>query len=180
MLKRFLSLLKALFATEQKASDDPARLLKQAQIQMREAQVLNRRRAVDAVPARNHLQQQLNDMWSRIDELTDQITDAEQRGDNEEAQKMRQKRDDTVESLARMDAHLTRAIEMSEQSKDAIQREEEKIRQKTREALKLKAQWRNTLDENNRYPPQNDLVIKWVIALIWLCLLGLLILRVIG
>ena len=176
MLERFWSYIKSLMSGGLDKRENPELLLEQAQNAMREAQAQNRMRAVEAVTAKNYLQQQVKDTQKRIDNLSEKADAAEKRGDLALAQSLRRERDRFQKSLDTMETQLARAIEISERVKNSIQREEEKIREKTAEALALKAQWRNTQQYNNligdfmhdyqkpRPNPPSDRFFRWLVA----------------
>lgn len=144
MLKRFLSYIKSLLSGGLDKLENPELLLEQAQIEMREVQSRNRERAVQAVTAKNNLQQQVTDMQNRVDNLGKKAEVALKSGQRDLALQLLKEKQSYDQSLQAMKVQLEQAIEMSEQVKVAIQREEEKIRQKTAEALALKAQWKNS------------------------------------
>lgn len=143
MFKRFWNLIKSLLGGGLDKLENPELLLEQAQTEMREVQARNRQRAVEAVTAKNNLQQQVNDMQGRVDNLGNKAELALKRGDRDLALQLLKEKQSYDTSLQTMKVQLERAIEMSEQVKVAIQREEEKIRQKTAEALALKSEWKN-------------------------------------
>ena len=158
MWKRFFVFVKFLFASETKPLDDSERLLEQAQIEMRARQNRSRERAVQALTARDNLQNQCADMRKRTDTLNAKADEAERNGDKEKAEKLRRECERYEEVLIAMEAQLGRAMELCEQVKYALEREErarvreeEKIR-KLREALELKAQWRDS-----QIPPPLDM-----------------------
>ena len=143
MFKRFWNYIKSLMSGGLDKLENPELLLEQAQTEMREVQAKNRQRAVEAVTAKNNLQQQVNDTQSRVDNLGNKAELALKRGDRDLALQLLKEKQSFDQSLQTMKVQLERAIEMSEQVKVAIQREEEKIRQKTAEALALKSEWKN-------------------------------------
>jgi phage shock protein A len=122
--------------------EDPELLLQQAQEEMRAMHAKNRERAVQAITQKNNLQQMVNDTRKRVDELLRKANAAELRGDAEKALLFREEKRNYETFLLMTEQQLEQAIETTEAVKVAIKREEEKIRQKTIEALALKAQWK--------------------------------------
>ncbi len=144
MLKRLWSYLKALFGSGLDKLEDPDILLSQAQREMTEMHARNRERAVQAITQKNNLQQMVSDTQKRVDNLQAKAELALKRGDRDLALQLLKEKQSYEVSLTTTKASLEQAIEMSESVKTAIKREEEKIRQKTAEALALKAQWKNS------------------------------------
>ena len=176
MLKRFLSYCKSVMSGGLDKQENPEALLEQAQTRMREVQARNRQRAVEAVVAKNNLIQQVKDTQKRVATLSEKADEAEKRGDDTLAQSLRRERDSFQKSLDTMEKQLERAVEMTEQVKEGIKREEERIRLKTAEALALKQQWQNTQQYNNligdflhdyhrpRPNPAGDRFFRWLVA----------------
>ena len=148
MLKRFLSYCKSVMSGGLDKQENPEALLEQAQTRMREVQARNRQRAVEAITAKNNLMQQVKNTQKRVDSLTEKADEAEKRGDAPLAQSLRRERDSFQKSLDTMEKQLAEVMELTEQVKKNIGREEERLREKTAEALALKAQWQNTQQYN--------------------------------
>lgn len=123
------------------ADTDPNLLLERAQREMQELHVKNRERAVQAITQKNNLQALVDDFQKQVDALNAKRREAEDKGETELAAKLQREIDAYEISLDETRKHLVQAIETAEAVKVAIKREEEKIRQKTAEALALKAQW---------------------------------------
>ena len=122
--------------------DDPERLLEQAERAMIELHTRNRERAVQAITQKNNLEQMVDDTERRVLHLRTEADVATENGDAIKAAKLLHEADNYERTLQMTRGQLEQAIETSEQVKAAIKREEEKIRQKTAEALVLKAQWK--------------------------------------
>lgn len=148
MLKRFWRYIVALLSGKLDQLEDPEILLSQAQREMQEMHARNRERAVQAITQKNNLQQMVDDTQKRVDNLQSKAELALKRGDRELALQLLKEKQQYETTLAATKQSLEQAIETSESVKTAIRREEERIRQKTAEALALKAQWKNTQIQN--------------------------------
>ncbi len=148
MLKRFWRYIVALLSGGLDKFEDPEVLLSQAQREMQEMHARNRERAVQAITQKNNLQQMVDDTQKRVDNLQAKAELALKRGDRDLALQLLKERQQYETTLAATQASLAQAIETSEAVKNAIRREEETIRQKTAEALALKAQWKNSQIQN--------------------------------
>ena len=144
MLKRFWRYIVALLSGGLDKFEDPEVLLSQAQREMQEMHARNRERAVQAITQKNNLQQMVDDTQKRVDNLQAKAELALKRGDRDLALQLLKERQQYETTLDATQASLAQAIETSEAVKNAIRREEERIRQKTAEALALKAQWKNS------------------------------------
>ncbi|MDX1933085.1 MAG: PspA/IM30 family protein [Capsulimonadales bacterium] len=144
MFKRLINLIKSWFGAGIEQLENPELLLTQAQEEMRAVHAKNRERAVQAITQKNNLQQMVNDLQKTVDNLQAKAELALKRGDRELALNLLKEKQSYEQSLTMTRSQLEQAIETSEQVKAAIKREEERIRQKTAEALALKAQWKNS------------------------------------
>jgi len=144
MLRRFWNLIKSMFGAGLDKLEDPELLLSQAQTEMRELHAKNRERAVQAITQKNNLQQMVDDTQKRVDMLQQKAELALKRGDRDLALQLLKEKQQFEVTLTATRESLNQAIETSEAVKTAIKREEERIRQKTAEALALKAQWKNS------------------------------------
>jgi phage shock protein A len=142
MLDRWLRWMRGRLSGEIESLEDPELLLQQAQEEMRAMHAKNRERAVQAITQKNNLQQMVNDTQKTIEHLHSKANTAKLRGDADKALQFFGEIRDYEELLLRTEQQLEYAIMTSEAVKVAIKREEEKIRQKTIEALALKAQWK--------------------------------------
>lgn len=143
MLKRFFNYIKSLFGVALDKVEDPELLLSQAQREMHEMHAKNRERAVQAITQKNNLQQMVDDLQKRTDNLQAKAELALKRGDRDLALQLLKEKQSYEVSLSTTKEHLAQAIETSEAVKTHIKREEERIRQKTAEALAMKAQWKS-------------------------------------
>jgi phage shock protein A len=143
MLKRLWNYLKSLFGAGMDKLEDPELLLTQAQREMQEMHAKNRERAVQAITQKNNLQQMVDDLQKRVDNLQAKAELALKRGDRDLALTLLKEKQSYEISLNTTREQLAQAIETSEAVKQHIKREEERIRQKTAEALALKAAWKS-------------------------------------
>ncbi|MBC8142843.1 MAG: PspA/IM30 family protein [Armatimonadetes bacterium] len=143
MLKRFWNYIKALLSGGLDNLENPDILLEQAQREMQEVHARNRERAVQAITQKNNLQQMVDDLQKKTSQLQAKAELALKRGNRDLALQLLKEKESYQTSLTTTQASLEQAIDTSEQVKVAIKREEEKIRQKTAEALAMKAQWKN-------------------------------------
>ncbi len=141
---RFWRRVRSRLAGRLEDMDDPEVLLARAQREMTEMHARNRERAVEAITHKNNLQQMVADTERHIGKLQAQAEDAAQGGFTAEAATLRREIAECEEALQIRREHLKAATEASESVKAAIKREEERIRQKTAEALSLKAQWKTS------------------------------------
>jgi len=148
MLKRLWNYIKSLFSRGLDTLENPDILLEQAQREMTEMHARNRERAVQAITQKNNLQQMVDDLQKRVDNLQSKAELALKRGDRDLALQLLKEKQGYEISLKSTSESLVQAIDTAEAVKTAIKREEEKIRQKTAEALALKAQWKNAQIQN--------------------------------
>ena len=86
--------------------ESPDILLEQAQVEMREVQARNRQRAVEAVTAKNNLQQSVNDMQARVTNLGNKAELALKRGDRDLALQLLKEKQSYDMSLQSMNVQL--------------------------------------------------------------------------
>lgn len=120
--------------------DDPDALLQRAQRQMQELHAHNRERAVEAITQKNNLAQMVEDTEQRVKRLKAEAGEAESGGDPEEASRVRAEAHRYEETLAFTRQMLVQAEETVAAVKEAVQREEERIRRKSAEAMALRAE----------------------------------------
>jgi phage shock protein A len=143
MLARCKRILQRQIASPEPPDEDPEMLLQEAQEQMRALHAKNRERAVEAITQKNNLQFMVEDTRRRLEHLRLKAEEAEQTGNLEKAVQCRSEAGQYEQTLVLTEAQLAQAIETAEAVKTAIKSEEERIRQKTAEALALKAQWKS-------------------------------------
>ncbi|GAB4454075.1 MAG: PspA/IM30 family protein [Armatimonadaceae bacterium] len=143
MFKRLWNVIKSWFGVLVDKVEDPELLLQQAQEEMRSVHAKNRERAVQAITQKNNLQQMVDDLQKKVDTLQSKAELALKRGDRDLALQLLKEKQGYEQTLQMTRTQLEQAIETSEAVKKAIKHEEERIRQKTAEALALKAQWKN-------------------------------------
>ena len=144
MLKRFWQYIVALLSGKLDQIEDPEILLSQAQREMTEMHARNRERAVQAITQKNNLQQMVDDQQKRVNTLQAKAELALKRGERDLALQLLKEKQQYDTTLTMTQQSLAQAQETVEAVKTAIRREEEGIRQKTAEALALKAQWKNS------------------------------------
>ena len=137
-----MALIRSWFGKGLDVLENPEVLLDQAKRDMQEMHARNRERAVVAITAKNNLQNQVDDLQKTVDNLQAKAEFALKRGDRELALQLLKEKQGYEQSLQSAKETLISAIETAEQVKVAIKREEEQIRQKTAEALALKAKWK--------------------------------------
>jgi phage shock protein A len=144
MFKRLINLIKSWFGMAVDKLEDPELLLTQAQEEMRAVHAKNRERAVQAITQKNNLQQMVDDTQKKVDMLQAKAEFALKKGDRDLALQLLKEKQSYDQTLQMTRTQLEQAIETAEAVKTAIKTEEERIRQKTAEALALKAQWKNS------------------------------------
>jgi len=149
MFARIFGYLKALFGIKMDAWEDPEVLLKQAQDEMKEAHAKNRERAVQAITQKNNLQAEVDKTQKMIDNLQAKAEIALKNGDRDLALQLLREKQTYETNMTSLKASLQNAIEVTEQIKVAIQREEERIRTKTAQAMAMKTQWKQAQIENS-------------------------------
>ncbi|MBC8143299.1 MAG: PspA/IM30 family protein [Armatimonadetes bacterium] len=123
---------------------DPNALLEQAQREMQEMFARNRERAVQVITEKNKLEQLVKDLERRAATLHEKADLAEARGDAKEADALRRDAVSEEASLTETRARWEEAKAVADSVKAKIKSEEERLRQRTAEAMLLKAQW-NTM-----------------------------------
>ena len=133
-------------STGQPADDDfdPHALLEQAQREMQESHARNRERAVKAITEKNVLEQSVNNLQKKIVRLQTEAEGALKGDERDLALKLLQEKASYFDLLTSVQERLQEAVATAEAVKLAIRHEEERLRQRTAEAMLLKAQW-NTM-----------------------------------
>jgi phage shock protein A len=137
--KRIYNYLRGLIFGTLDKWESPEVILDQAVREMKDSQIKNRERAVQAITQKNNLANMVDKEEKIVRSLEGKATLALQQGNRELARTiLREKgtRDGTLEQLR---SSLKQAEETSEAVKVAIRREDERIRVKTADALRLKA-----------------------------------------
>lgn len=142
MFKRLMALIRSWFGKGLDVLENPEVLLDQARRDMAEMHARNKERAIVAITQKNNLQNQVEDLQKTVDSLQSKAEFALKRGDRELALQLLKEKQSYEQSLVTAKETLAQAIETAEQVKVSIKREEEHIRQKTAEALALKAKWK--------------------------------------
>jgi len=143
MFRRFWLVIKSWFGAGLDKLEDPELLLTQAQEEMTAMHAKNRERAVQAITQKNNLQNMVDETQRQVDGLQHKAEMALKRGDRDLALQILKEKQSYETTLQTSRGQLEQAIATAEQVKEAIKREEMKIREKTAEALALKAQLKN-------------------------------------
>jgi phage shock protein A len=122
--------------------DDPEQLLNRAQQEMRELHARNRERAVRAIMQKNNLEQMVTETEKKVAMFREQADVAERSGDVVGAAAHRHSAETHQRVLEDIRVSLNQAAEVAEKVKQAIRREEERVLERTSQALALKAQWK--------------------------------------
>lgn len=139
MFKRFFRYLKALITGKLDQWEDPEIIINDSLREMKENQIKNRERAVQAITQKNNLQNLVDTEEKKTRLLEQKATLALQQGNRELARQLLREKGMSDATLTNLRASLKQAEETSEAVKTAIRREEDRFRQKTAEALALKA-----------------------------------------
>jgi phage shock protein A len=118
--------------------ENPEIILDEAVREMKENQVKNRERAVQAITQKNNLQSLVDREEKMARDLEAKATLSLQQGNRELARTLLREKGQRDASLQQLKASLAKAEETVEAIKLAIRREDETIRVKTAEALRLK------------------------------------------
>ena len=160
MFRRIWGYFLALIGIKLDQWEDPDVLLAQAQKEMAEAHARNREQAVQALTQKNNLQAEVDKTTKEVNNLQAKAELALKNGDRELALQLLREKQAREQNLTSLRASLDNAIKMTEQIKTALQREEERIRTKTAEAMALKTQWKQAQIENSI----NRAMDKWTVA----------------
>lgn len=139
MFKRFFRYLRALFMGKLDEWEDPEVIINESLREMRESQIKNRERAVQAITQKNNLLALVDKEEKLSRDLEGKATLALQQGNRELARQLLREKGLHDTTLTSLQASLKQAEEASEAVKLAIRRDEEGFRVKTAEALALKA-----------------------------------------
>ena len=189
MFRRLWLVIRSWFGAGQDQLENPELLLDQAQEEMQTMHVKNRERALQAISQKNNLQIIVEETENRIRVLEYKARRASERGQRETADQIRARLETLRATLETSRGQLEQALVTAEKINEAIRNEESKIREKTAEALALKAQLKNNQIQiaMNRaldglpdgYTPittDRDTLIVFGLAVLIVVLLGLLVL----
>jgi phage shock protein A len=149
MFQRIIGYLKALFGIKMDQWEDPEVLLKQADEEMRQLHAKNREQAVQALTQKNNLQFEVDRTTKDVNDLQMKAEMALKQGNQDLALQLLREKQARSANLESLQASLANAIKVTEQIKTALSKEEERIRQKTAEAMALKTQWKQAQIENS-------------------------------
>ena len=139
VFRRFFRYLKALIMGKLDQWEDPEIIINESLREMKENQIKNRERAVQAITQKNNLQNLVDQEEKLTRNLEAKATMAVQQGNRELARQLLREKGMHDSTLTQLRASLAQAEGTSEAVKTAIRREEERFRVKTAEALALKA-----------------------------------------
>lgn len=139
MFKRFFRYLRALIMGKLDELENPQVIIDESIREMRETQIKNRERAVQAITQKNNLQKLVDDEEKAARNLEAKAALALQQGNRELAKGLLRQKAQHDKTLEQMRVSLKQAEETAAAVKLAIQRDEERVRQKMAEALALKA-----------------------------------------
>ena len=149
MFRRVWGYLVAMFGIKLDTWEDPDVLLKQAQDEMQQAHARNREQAVQALTQKNNLQAEVDRTVKDVANYQAKAEIALKNGDRELALQLLREKQAREQNLTSLKDSLANAVQMTEQIKTALQREEERIRSKTAEAMALKTQWKQAQIEKS-------------------------------
>jgi phage shock protein A len=139
MFRRIFRYLRALIMGKLDELEDPQVIIDESIREMRETQIKNRERAVQAITQKNNLQKLVDDEERAARNLEAKAALALQQGNRELARNLLRQQAQHLKTLEQMRVSLKQAEETAQAVKLAIQRDEERVRQKMAEALALKA-----------------------------------------
>lgn len=139
MLKRIFRYLRALIMGKLDELENPQVIIDESIREMKETQVKNRERAVQAITQKNNLQTLVDNEEKQARNLEAKAALALQQGNRELAKSLLRQKAQHDRTLEQMRVSLKQAEETSQAVKIAIQRDEDRVRQKMAEALALKA-----------------------------------------
>jgi phage shock protein A len=132
--------MRALIMGKMDEWEDPEIILNEAVREMRENQIKNRELAVQAITQKNNLQAEVDKEERAVADLERKAVTAVQAGNRELAKQFLKEKAMHDQTLESMRGNLASAIDASEKVKVAIRQEEDRIRERTAEALAKKAQ----------------------------------------
>jgi len=139
MFRRIFRYLRALIMGKLDEIENPQVIIDEAIREMKETQAKNRERAVQAITQKNNLQALVAQEEREARNLEAKAALALQQGNRELARALLRQKALHDRTLEQMRVSLKQAEETAEAVKIAIQRDEERVRQKMAEALALKA-----------------------------------------
>lgn len=147
-MKRLFRYLRALFFGTLDKLENPEVILEDAVREMKENQIKNRERAVQAITQKNNLQALVDREEKIARELEAKAGLALQQNNRELARTLLREKGIKDQSLTGLRASLKSAEETVEAIKTAMRRQDEVVRQKTAEALRLKTDMKSAQIEN--------------------------------
>lgn len=139
MFRRFFRYLRALIMGKLDEIENPEVIINESLREMKENQIKNRERAVQAITQKNQLQGLVDQEERLAANLEAKAALALQQGNRELARQLLREKSLHDRTLEQLRVSLKQAEETSEAVKTAIKREEERFRVKTAEALALKS-----------------------------------------
>jgi phage shock protein A len=132
--------MRALIMGKMDEWEDPEIILNEAVREMRENQIKNRELAVQAITQKNNLQAEVDKETRMVAELERKAITAVQAGNRDIAKQFLKEKALHEQTLQNMQTSLAQAQDASEKVKVAIRQEEDRIRERTAQALAQKAQ----------------------------------------
>jgi len=128
--------------------EDPEMIINEAVREMKDSQIKNREMAVQAITQRNNLQKEVDNQERMVAELEKKAMMSLTGGNRELAKQFLKEKAAYEQTLVAMKENLVRANESVDKVKIAIRTEEERFRQRTSEALALKANLKQAQIQN--------------------------------
>ena len=146
-MQRHLALLRELFPLPKRRlpeeEETADQILERAKQQLNALHSQHRARAVEAITAKNNLQNQVDDLGKKIQNLQEKAERAVGKGELLLADKLLQEKQGYEESLRSAEETLQHAVETAEQIKVNIKREEEWISQTMAATVAFQAKWKD-------------------------------------
>nr|WP_309697636.1 PspA/IM30 family protein [Armatimonas sp.] len=145
-MQRHLALLRELFPIpkSQRIDGETAdQILERAKQQLNALHSQHRARAVEAITAKNHLQNQVDSLAKKIQNFQEKADKAVGKGHRELADQLLREKQGYEESLRSAEETLQRAVETAEQIKVTIKREEDWIYQAMTATVAFQEKWKD-------------------------------------
>jgi phage shock protein A len=142
-MQRLINWFKAIFNKFMNQVEDPEIMLDQAKREMQEALVQNRERAIEAIAAKNRLEDNVKQLEDNMRNCEMKAEQALKQNKRDLALQFISEKQRYAANLGAMKESLAQAETTIEQVKTAIKRQETDVRNKAAEALALKTQWKS-------------------------------------
>ena len=141
-MQRFFNWIKGLFNRAMDKVEDPEIMLDQARRDMQQSLLANKEKAIQAMTMRNRLANMLEDEKKKSQTYENQAAMALKQGNRELATKLMREKMTVDGGIAGLQQSYEQANATVDQVKVAMKRQEEEVRKKTAEALRLKTQYK--------------------------------------